>query len=67
MCLLYEITVICSILTLPRCAILEFEPLLRGLPRSLDAVTYDIRNLSCSANMRNLLRAANTIYSFLGL
>ena len=65
-CLLYKITVISSLLTLPRGAKLEIERLARSFPRSLNAVIYDIRNLSCSANMRNLSRTANiVIYRFL--
>ena len=45
----------------------ELERLIRSFPRSLDAVIYDIRNLSCSSNMRNLSRTANiAIYSFPG-
>ena len=33
--------------------ILEFETFLRSFLRALDALTYDIRNIPCSANMRN--------------
>ena len=41
--------------------ILEFERFVRSFPRALDAVTYDIRNISCSANMRNLARTADIV------
>ena len=74
MCWLYEITVFCSMLTLPRGAnigickarsqILEFVRLVRSFPRSLDAVIYDLHNLSCSANIRNLSRTANIVITF---
>ena len=40
-----EIITICSMLTLPSGAILEFETFLRGFLRALDALTYDIRNI----------------------
>ena len=56
MCLDCEIIVICSMLTLPSGAILEFETFLRGLLRALDALTYDIL---FSANMRNFTRTAD--------
>ena len=46
-------------LTLPSGAILEFETFLRSFLRALDALTYDIRNIPCSSNMRNFSRAAN--------
>ena len=53
MCLICDIIVSCSMLTLPSRAILEFETFLRSFLRALDALTYDIRNIPCSANMRN--------------
>ena len=59
MCLDCEIIVICSMLTLPSGAIPEFETFLRGFLRALDALTYDIRNILCSANMRNFSRTAD--------
>ena len=59
MCLICEIILICSMLTLPSGAILEFETFLRSFLRAFDAVTYDIRNIPCSANMRNFSRAAD--------
>ena len=59
MCLICEILVSCSMLTLPSGAILEFETFLRSFLKALDAVTYDIRNIPCSANMRNFSRAAD--------
>ena len=46
-------------LTLPIGAILEFETFLRSFLRALDALTYDIRNIPCSANMRNFSRTAD--------
>ena len=39
--------------------ILEFETFLRSFLRALDALTYNIRNIPCSANMRNFSRTAN--------
>ena len=45
MCLDCEIITICSMLTLPSGAILEFETFLCGFLRALDALTYDIRNI----------------------
>ena len=59
MCLICEIILICSMLTLPSGAILEFETFLRSFLRAFDAVTYDIRNIPCSASMRNFSRAAD--------
>ena len=59
MCLICEIFLICSMLTLPSGAILEFETFLRSFLRAFDAVTYDIRNIPCSASMRNFSRAAD--------
>ena len=59
MCLICEIILSCSMLTLPRGAILEFETFLRSFLRALDALTYDIRNIPCSANMRNFSRTAD--------
>ena len=59
MCLICEIIVSCSMLTLPSGAILEFETFLRSFLRALDALTYDIRNIPCSANMRNFSRTAD--------
>ena len=59
MCLICEIIVSCSMLTLPSGAILEFETFLRSFLRALDALTYNIRNIPCSANMRNFSRAAD--------
>ena len=58
MCLDCEIIVICSMLTLPSGATLEFETFLRGFLRALDALTY-VRNILCSANMRNFSRTAD--------
>ena len=67
MCLICEIIVICSMLTLPSGAVLEFETFLRSFLRALDALTYDIRNIPCSANMRNFSRTADIgICNFLG-
>ena len=66
MCLLHEITLICSMPTFQEVQILEFGRLVRSCPRSLDAAIYDIGNHSSSASMRHLSRAANIpIYSFL--
>ena len=59
MCLICEIIVSCSMLTLPSGAILEFETFLRSFLRALDALTFDIRNIPCSANMRNFSRTAD--------
>ena len=39
--------------------ILEFETFLRSFLRALDALSYNIRNIPCSANMRNFSRTAN--------
>ena len=39
--------------------ILEFETFLRSFLRALDALTYNIRNIPCSANMRNFSRTRN--------
>ena len=67
MCLICEIILICNMLTLPSGAILEFETFLRSFLRAFDAVTYDIRNIPYSANMRNCSRAADIgICNFLG-
>ena len=37
----------------------KFATFLRSFLRAFDAVTYDIRNIPCSANMRNFSRAAD--------
>ena len=39
--------------------IVELETFLRSFLRALDALTYNIRNIPCSANMRNFSRTAN--------
>ena len=59
MCLICAIIVSCSMLTVPSGAILELETFLRSFLRALDALTYDFRNIPCSANMRNFSRTAD--------
>ena len=60
MCLICEIIFLFAVCLLFQAAqILEFEIFLRTFLRALDALTYDIRNIPCSANMRNFSKAAD--------